>query len=390
MDFTTTLIALGAILSLVALIGAAFSFLLASDRNAPSFARTRRAIGIGTIVILISILGVQYVAAPQTSVFTLIPGVPFPHSTLQACHVTTSELPAVAGTGHALPAPSRANVSGRTLVIRGSTALSNLFTNAGMAFDHAYHTITHVSATTSQDGLTAVERGEADIGLSDIFVQDAPDPNVASASLVDYPVGVVVFTLMVSPDLRDVVTNITTDQLIDIYSGKVTNWRSLGGPDEPITPVGREVGSGTQVSFEKYALLSTPKDTNVEIAGTTNVMLNLLAKKHGAIGYAASTIFTGDTSGRAYPICLNGYGATLANVNTGNYPYWSYEHIYVKHTPSASPADVVGLFLRYVCGADFQSRDLRDFGFLRIADLQPAAVITHTGYPKPAPCGGSA
>jgi ABC-type phosphate transport system substrate-binding protein len=198
MDFTTTLIALGAILSLVALIGAAFSFLLAPDRNAPSFARTRRAIGIGTIVILISILGVQYVAAPQTSVFTLIPGVPFPHSTLQACHVTASELPAVAGTGHALPAPTRANVSGHPLVIRGSTALSNLFTNAGMAFDHAYHTITHVSATTSQDGLTAVERGEADIGLSDIFVHNAPDPNVASASLVDYPVGVVVFTLMLN------------------------------------------------------------------------------------------------------------------------------------------------------------------------------------------------
>lgn len=389
MDFTTTLITLGAIFSLVALVGAAFSFLLAYDRKARSFRRTRRLIALGTIVILVAILGVQYVAAPQTSVFTLVPGVPFPRSALRSCHVAASDLPAQAGSGHAVPAPGGAGVAGRTLSVRGSTALSNLFTGAAAAFDQAYHTTTHVTATSSQDGLTALARGDADVGLSDIFVQDAPDPNVASAALVDYPVGVVVFTLMVSPDLKDAVWNITTDQLIDIYSGKITNWRSLGGPDEPITPVGREIGSGTQVSFQKYALYSTPKDTNVEIAGTTNVMLDLLSRKRGAIGYAASTVFTGDNSGRAYPICLNGYGATLANVNDGTYPYWNYEHAYVKHAPTQAPTDVIGLFLRYVCSPDFQSKDLRAFGLLRIADLSPRAVAAHTGYPRPQPCGAA-
>jgi phosphate transport system substrate-binding protein len=389
MDFTTTLITFGAILSLVALIGAAFSFLLAHDQNAPSFKRTRRVIASVTLILLIAILGLQYLAAPATSIFTLIPAVPYPHSSLLACHVSASDLPAVAVAGHASPLPIRANVRGRTLSIRGSTALSNLFARAGAAFDAAYHTTTHVAATTSQDGLMAVEHGETDIGLSDIFVQDAPDPNVSSYVLTDYPVGVVVFTLMVSPDLKGAVQNITTDQLIDIYSGKVTNWRSLGGPDEPITPIGREIGSGTQVSFQKYVLLSTPKDTNIEIAGTTNFMLNLLAKKRGAIGYAASTVFTGNRSAGAQPICLNGYGATLANVNAGTYPYWNYEHAYVKHMPANTATDVAGLFLRYVCSASFQQKDVRGFGFLRIADLQPAAVAAHPGYPKPQPCGGT-
>ena len=99
MDFTTTLITLGAILGLVALVGAAFSFLLAPDRSAPSYARTRRLIAVGTLAILVAILGLQYAVAPQTSVFTLVPGVPFPRSTLNACHVSASELPAVAGAG---------------------------------------------------------------------------------------------------------------------------------------------------------------------------------------------------------------------------------------------------------------------------------------------------
>src|SRR5262249_43881365 len=92
MEFTTTLITFGAILSLAALVGAAFSFLLAHDRSAPSYSVTRRLIATGTVVILIVILGMQYLVAPQTSLFTLIPGVPFPHSTLQECHVTASDL----------------------------------------------------------------------------------------------------------------------------------------------------------------------------------------------------------------------------------------------------------------------------------------------------------
>ena len=194
MDFTTTLITFGAILSLVALIGAAFSFLLASDRKAPSFKRTRRVISVGTIIILVGILAVQYFAAPQTSVFTLLPGVPFPRSSLQSCHVKVRDLPSVSDAGHAVPPPISANVRGRSLSIRGSTALSNLFTTAAATFDQAYQTTTQVSGTSSQDGLMALGQGQTDIGLSDVFEQDIPDQTVASASLVDYPVGVVVFT----------------------------------------------------------------------------------------------------------------------------------------------------------------------------------------------------
>src|SRR5262249_41545952 len=157
MDFTTTLITLGAILSLVTFVGAAFGFLLAHDRSATSYRATRRLIATSTVILLIAILGVQYLVAPQTSLFTLIPGVPFPHSTLQACHVAASDLPAGPAAGHAVPGPISGNVRGRTLSIRGSTALSNLFTRAGAAFDAAYHTTTRVAATTSQDGLMAVE-----------------------------------------------------------------------------------------------------------------------------------------------------------------------------------------------------------------------------------------
>jgi hypothetical protein len=74
-------------------------------------------------------------------------------------------------------------------------------------------------------------------------------------------------------------------------------------------------------------------------------------------------------------------------VNAGSYPYWNYEHAYLRHAPSTSPTDVVNLFLKYVCGSGFQGEDLKGFGFLRITDLTSQAIQTHAGYPRPQPCG---
>ncbi len=389
MDFTTTLITFGAVLSGVGFIGAAFSFLLAHDRDEPHYRIKRRIVTLISFLLLIGVLGVQFFVAPQTSIFTLIPGMPFPSSTLKACHITTAQLPQTdSPLGHATPAPGDTALRGKTLILQGSTAIGDLYAQASKPFDTAYGTHTTVNLTNSQDGIQAVNSGIADIGLSDIFVRDAPSQDVENDPLTDYGVGAVIFTLMVSPDLKDIVQNITSAQLIDIYSGKVTNWRSIGGPDEAITPIGRQEGSGTQVSFQKFVINATPELTNIQIASTTNEIATLLSKKQGAIGYAAITALSGANARKAYPICLNGYGATIENINDGNYPYWNYEHALVKKPPTSRPDDAVGIFLNFVCGQAFQSHDLIGAGFLRINDLSQTATQLHQSlHPEDPPVG---
>jgi phosphate transport system substrate-binding protein len=391
MDFITTLITLGTILSIVALVGAAFGFLLAHDQREKHYHLKRRLVTGGTLVLLVSVLTTQYFVAPQTSLFTLIPGVPFPSSTLKDCHVTAQQLPlGDPSLSHAIPSLGDTAINGKTLTLQGSTAIGNLFRTASVQFDAVYQTHTTVNLTNSQDGLQAVNSGVADIGLSDIFVRDAPSSDVDNYKLYDFGVGAVIFTIMVSPDLKDIVQNVTSAQLIDIYSGKVTNWHSLGGPDEPITPIGRQEGSGTQVSFQKFAINATPQLTNIQIASTTNEIATLLSKKKGAIGYAAVTALAGDNTGKAFPVCLNGYGATVENVNQGEYPYWNFEHAYVKQPPTFAPDDAVGTFLKFVCGADFQSHDLIGAGFLRTGDLsaksQEIHLSLHPEDPPVKPC----
>lgn len=50
------------------------------------------------------------------------------------------------------------------------------------------------------------------------------------------------------------VKDLTKQQLIDIFTGKTTNWKDVGGPDEDIVLVTRPTSSGTRATFQKYAL----------------------------------------------------------------------------------------------------------------------------------------
>ena len=386
MDFATTLVTFGALLSIVAVIGAALAFLLTHDRDDKRGPFKRRVLASGTFALLLGTLAAQYVAAPATSLLTLIPSVPFPGSTLDACRVSGNELPPLAD-GQSVMLHTL-GLAGRHIRIGGSSALSQLFTVAATQFDAANGTTTTVSSSNSQTGLQLVHSGALDLGLSDIFVRDAPDDTVKDYALQDHPVAVAVFTVLVSQDLAGVVHNLTTDQLIGIYNGTITNWRQIGGPDQRVTPIGRSVGSGTRVTFESYVLNGQPTYTGTTLAGTTADLANALARSHGAIGYIATSALSASDRALVHPVCIDGARPTLADINSGAYQFWNYEHAYVNPPQSGTLPVTVRAFLSYVCSAGFQANDVLDQGYLRVADLSATAMKTHLrqGYPPLGSC----
>lgn len=351
--------------------------------SGPARPRGRHLANNLTLAVAVLVFGAQYEVAPATSILTypFVPGVPFPGSTLNACQVTVADFPQ--GNPVAAQPYFSESLAGQTLRISGSSVLYGLFTQAGGNFDLINATTTTVDRLDSTQGLQDVIAGRAQIGLSDIYVQDDPDSTVQSArGLVDYQVAVAPFTLLVSRDLKDVVRNLTTQQIIDIYSHKITNWRSIGGPDEPITAFNRKEGSGTRVNFEKYVLgISVPSDDLR--ARTTQGLISLIARTRGAIGYAATTSLIHANNATVYPVCIDGYGATMDNINSGRYAFWSYEHAYIKNQTPLTSA-----FMAYVCGAAFQHQEVVGDGFLQPSLLKSDAVITHLDdYPQPQHCG---
>src|SRR6516162_5723037 len=104
-----------------------------------------------------------------------------------------------------------------------------------------------VSFTNSKDGLAALESNRADIGVSDVLAD-----KTTQADLVDHQVAVAPFAIKINSDVG--LKNLTTAQLKGIYSGQITNWKDVGGPDMNIFVVDQPAGYGTRVAFEQYVL----------------------------------------------------------------------------------------------------------------------------------------
>ena len=127
-----------------------------------------------------------------------------------------------------------AAVSG-TVTAAGSSALLPLAQEAAAEFMKKNpDCVITVNGGGSGEGLKQVADGSVDIGNSDVAAEEKLDASAASG-LTDHEVALVAMAPVVSKDLA--VDNLTTDQLIQVFTGKVTNWKDVGGPDEDIVLV---------------------------------------------------------------------------------------------------------------------------------------------------------
>jgi phosphate transport system substrate-binding protein len=378
-DLISTLTLFATILGIGALVGGALAFLFAHDHTDSHRRLKRSSIAGGALVALLIIFLLQYVQAPASSLLTLIPQVPFPGSTLRACSVGIADLPYGTKTTIA-PSPDPA-IAGVSLTIRGGSALSGPMSTAAGLFDRVNHTSIQVHASNSSQGIEDVEDGNADLGLSGNFKDDdlAATTSHYFVDLADHVLAVVPFALVVSPDIHAAVQNLTSQQLIGIYNGTITNWRQIGGPDEAITVVNRAIGSATRINFELFVTRSQSKQGIGVDEQTTAQVLNLVANSSGSIGYAATPNIRAQSAtqvSRAYPVCLNGVAPTKVAIGDGQYPFWSFEHVYTKMVLSPNRRAAIDDFLRYACSDSFKQDLLVGNGFLRISDLSPRVFAT--------------
>ena len=183
---------------------------------------------------------------------------------------------------------SDSSLSG-TITAAGSSALKPLADDAADSFlnDHPDVSIT-IDAGGSGEGLKQVSEGTVDIGNSDVAAEDKLD-ETAAKELVDHQVCVVTMAPIVNKDVAEAgVKSLTKEQLISIFTGKTTNWKDIGGPDEDIVLVTRPESSGTRATFQKYALDGNEEASNTSMeTDDSGVLLTNVKSTNGAIGYVA-------------------------------------------------------------------------------------------------------
>lgn len=257
--------------------------------------------------------------------------------------------------GSSSGAASNENVE---ILALGSTALQPLVEAAGESFsaDNPNYTIT-VQGGGSGTGLSQVEAGAVTIGNSDVFADEKD--GVDASKLVDHKVAVVGMAPVVNKDAG--VTDLSQQDLIDIFTGKVKNWSELGGADQEISVINRASGSGTRATFEKWGLdgAETIQTQEQDSSGTVR---KIVAETPGAISYLALSYL--DDSIQA--LSLDGVEATPENIADNKWPIWSYEHMYTNGEPDAN----VKAFLDYIMTDDVQQGIVIELGYLPITDMK--------------------
>ena len=269
------------------------------------------------------------------------------------------------GAASTLGTPGSFNCVQGSVTASGSTALAPLVKAVATQYESKCSgaTIT-VNLGGSKTGLANVEAGSSDIGDSDIPASST------QSDLVDHQVAVVIFGVIVNKDVT--VSNITTAQLKEIYSGKVTNWNQVGGPNLPIVVISRPASSGTRATFAKYVLggPETVSGPSHLTSDSTGVVITNVASTNGAIGYAATGPAKANSS--VTLLSIDGNAPTTDNVKTNTYKFWNIEHMYTKGTPKP----LAQALIDYMQSADAKMIATQQ-DYVVLSDMTPAAITAH-------------
>ena len=243
------------------------------------------------------------------------------------------------------------------ITVSGSSALLPLAKDAAKKFKAKNDQVSiTLNAGGSGTGLKQVSEGSVDIGNSDVFAKEKL-PEAKAAELVDYKVAVTVMAPVVSKEIGTNVKSLTKAQLQDIFTGKVTNWKDVGGLDEAVVLITRPSTSGTRALFTKYALDGKEELSNKSMeTDDSGTLVQTVSQTKGAIGYVALSYLMNNNT--VTPPAIDGVEPTLDNVYNGKYPVWGYEHMYTK----GEAAGAVKAFIDFIMSKDY-SADIEKQGY---------------------------
>ncbi|MGB9202278.1 phosphate ABC transporter substrate-binding protein [Methanobacterium sp.] len=218
-----------------------------------------------------------------------------------------------------------------TITITGSTSAYPVVEGLANAYMEKHPNVhITVSGGDSGVGITSVRSGKVDIGTSSRNLT-----NAESEGLTQYVIGNDAISIIVND--KNPVNTISLTQLEGIYTGNITNWNQVGGNNSSITPVTREVGSGTRADFENFILNNKSFESSIQVATFNYGLLQTVAVTPNSIGYIAHDYLNNQVK----LLEVNDIPLTEQTVTNGSYPLTRQLLFIVKGTPTGNIKDFI-------------------------------------------------
>ena len=239
----------------------------------------------------------------------------------------------------------------------GSTALLPLLKPAQEAFQAKYKDVSiNIAGGGSFTGMNQVAEGSVDTGDSDVNLP----AEYKDKGLVDHKVVVEPFVFIV--DKANKVDNLTKDQVIGILTGKIKNWKDVGGEDQKITLIHRAKSSGSRATISDVVLKGQEFTDDAVIQDSNGAVRAAIASTPGAIGYVDAPY--ADDSVKI--LKFDGVEYSAQNIIDGKYPIYGYGHMYTKGEPTGA----LNAFIDYILSDEFQNTQVEKLGFIPISKMK--------------------
>jgi len=173
-----------------------------------------------------------------------------------------------------------------------------------------------VSESGSGNGAKSLINSTCQIGAMSRFMKDGEFKAAIEKGVMPVAHVVAMDGLPIIVHPSNPVKNLTVDQVRDIYTGKITNWNQVGGPNRPIIMISRDTNSGTYETFNEIVMRKEKIAGNCEYVGSNGAVRQRVQSTANAIGYAG----LGFVDNTVKALSINDVAPTPRTVARGTYP----------------------------------------------------------------------
>ena len=270
---------------------------------------------------------------------------------------SSGKLLAAALTVLCLGAPAMA---AQQVVINGSTTVLPVVQKAGEAFMASHPgTELSISGGGSGNGIKALLEKQCDIAMSSRDIKDKEVEAAAKNGVTPLrtPIAIDAIVPVVNPANK--VAALTVEQLRDIFAGKVTNWKDLGGEDAQIVAVSRDTSSGTFESWEELVMNKERVSPKALMQASNGAVVQTVSKNKNAIGYVGLGYVDKSTK----PLKVNNVTADAETAVSKQWPIARELYIFTN----GAPKGVVKEFVDYLLAPDKGQKDVLEVGYVPLS-----------------------
>jgi len=258
----------------------------------------------------------------------------------------------------AAPALTGTSLAAETeIIINGSTTVLPVMQKAGEAFMAANPGITlSISGGGSGNGIKALNEGLCQVAMSSRDIKQSEKELGVRNGVNAVRAAIAVDALIPVVHLENPVKNLSAAQLKDIYTGKITNWKDVGGRDGKIVVISRDTSSGTYETWEEIIMKKEKVAPAALLQASNGAVVQAVSKNRRAIGYIGLGYLTDSLK----KLDVDGVEATAQSALARRWPIARELYVFTN----GAPAGAVKQLLDYMLDPQKGQKAVAEVGYI--------------------------